>query len=451
MLLAHRIRLDPTPSQREYFQRAAGTARRVWNWALAEWLRQRSAGGKPNAMALKKQFNAIKYSDPDWLAADGQPWLKTMHRDSHAQPFAHLARAWGRYFDQLKTNEPAHPPQFKKKGRCRDSFYVANDKFRMQGKTIVLPKIGRVALREALRLDGKIMGATVQREANHWYVSVQVELCERDAYVRRSGHRTTGIDLGITAAATLSTGDKIASPRPLRAALRRLRIRSRRAARKLEAAKQAAHINGPIPKGTRLPVSNSRAKGARALARLHARIAAVRTDFTHKLTTNLCRNNHTVVIEDLNVKGMMACGRRARSLSDIGFGRIRRQIQYKALRYGTQVMVADRWFPSSKLCSSCGYKYAALAPGQTRWACAACGDVHDRDINAANNLKRLATGAAYPRSQNALPVASRTAMCGTALGALPAAGGKVTPVRHECGLQDDSGQEEDAAHMCARS
>ncbi len=103
---------------REYFARAAGTARRVWNWALAEWLRQRNAGGKPNAMALKKQFNAFKYLDPAWLDENGQPWLKTMHRDSHAQPFAHLARAWSRYFDQIRAKLPAHPPRFKRKGRC---------------------------------------------------------------------------------------------------------------------------------------------------------------------------------------------------------------------------------------------------------------------------------------------------------------------------------------------
>lgn len=93
MLLAHRIRLDPTRQQREYFTRAAGTARRVWNWALAEWLHQAAAGGNPNAMALKKQFNRIKYSHSDWLDADRQPGLRTIHRDAQAQPFANLGKA----------------------------------------------------------------------------------------------------------------------------------------------------------------------------------------------------------------------------------------------------------------------------------------------------------------------------------------------------------------------
>ena len=303
MLLAHRIRLDPNAAQRDYFARAAGTARRVWNWGLAEWVRQRDAGGKPNAMALKKQFNAIKYVDPDWCDEDGQPWLKIMHRDSHAQPFAHLARAWSRYFEQVKAKLPAHPPRFKKKGRCPDSFYVANDKFRLDGKAIVLPKIGRVPLREALRFTGKIMGATVRREAGHWYVSVHVELTASAASRSRAGDGVIGVDLGISAAATLSTGEAIASPKPLKAALRRLRIRSRRVSRKFKAAKAAAGICGAIPKGTRLPVSKNRTKAAQALTRLHARVAAVRSDFTHKLTIRLCRENQTVVIEDLHVKG----------------------------------------------------------------------------------------------------------------------------------------------------
>ncbi|KGF78210.1 transposase, partial [Massilia sp. JS1662] len=125
MLLAHRIRIDPTPAQRDYFARAAGTARRVWNWALAEWNRALASGQRPDAMALKKRFNAIKYSDPDWLDADGNPWLRTIHRDAHAQPFANLARAWHRYVEQRRTGQPAKPPRFKKKGRCREAFYVA--------------------------------------------------------------------------------------------------------------------------------------------------------------------------------------------------------------------------------------------------------------------------------------------------------------------------------------
>lgn len=134
MLLAHRIRIDATAAQRDYFARAAGTARRVWNWALAEWNRQAASGRRPNAVALKKAFNRIKYSAPDWLDADGKPWLRAIHRDAHAQPFANLAKAWSRYYEQRRTGQPAHAPRFKKKGRSPDGFYLANDKFRLDGR-----------------------------------------------------------------------------------------------------------------------------------------------------------------------------------------------------------------------------------------------------------------------------------------------------------------------------
>lgn len=185
MLLSHSIRLEASTEQRDYFAGAAGTARKVWNWALAEWLRQEASGQRPNAMALKKQFNAIKYVHPDWCDAAGNPWLRTIHRDAHAQPFAHLARAWSRHVEQRRTNNQAGRPTFKKKGRCRDTFYVANDKFRIEGRSIVLPKVGRVMLAEALRFSGKIMGANVSREADHWYVAVQVDY--------RNRRRTSGV------------------------------------------------------------------------------------------------------------------------------------------------------------------------------------------------------------------------------------------------------------------
>jgi putative transposase len=367
MLLAHRIRLAPTPAQRDYFVRAAGTARRVWNWALAEWNRQVAAGLKPNAMALKRQFNSIKYSDPDWQDADGQPWLRTIHRDAHAQPFANLAKAWARYFKQCRAGQHAHRPRFKKKGRCRDAFYLANDTFRLEGMVAVLPKVGPVLLREHLRWPGRIVGASVGRHADHWYLSVQVDVPDHVAHLRRTGDGATGVDLGVSAAATLSNGEKIAAPCPLAAALRRLRIRSRRLSRKLETGKAIAGIKGPIPKGTRLPVSKNRTCGTRALARLHARIAHVRADFMHKLTTRLCRENQAVVIEDLNVRGMLANARLARAISDIGFYEFRRQLQYKAVRSGTQLVLADRWYPSSKLCSACGHRYTTLSLSERTW------------------------------------------------------------------------------------
>ncbi|GAB3389021.1 RNA-guided endonuclease InsQ/TnpB family protein [Massilia agri] len=449
MLLAHRIRIDASAAERDYFSRAAGTARRVWNWALGEWQRQAALGLRPNAMALKKQFNRIKYSDPAWLDGDGKPWLRSIHRDAHSQPFLNLAKAWSRYFDQCHDGRPARPPRFKKKGRCADSFYIANDRFRLEGMSAVLPKVGRVKLREALRWPGRILGASVSREAGEWFLAIQVDVPEQDARRSRTRDGVVGVDLGVTSAATLSTGEKIAAPRPFEAALRRVHIRSRRLSRKLQMAKMAVGVVGRIPKNTRLPVSKNRGKVANALSRQQARIARVRRDFIHKVTTRLCRENQAIVIEDLHVKGMLTNARLSRVIADIGFYEIRRQLQYKALRYGTDLVLADRWYPSSKLCSKCGTKNEDLALAERNWTCGVCGTEHDRDVNAAKNLQRLATNALG--AATALPVASLAVTLGTAAGLAPAGGGKVTPVRYEHGQQDGSGQEENDAHCRQRS
>ena len=446
MQRTHKIALCPTPEQVDYFKRACGTARRVWNWALNEWNRQYAAGGRPNAMALKKQFNAITYTDPQWLDESGRPWVQDMHRDAHAQPFRNRANAWERFFADLREGKEAHEPRLKKKGRCRDSLYVANDTFTLMGKTIRLPRIGDVAMTEELRFAGTMLGATVSRTADRWFVAIQVEVPDAQCYRRRTSHEVNGVDLGIKAAATISSGEVIEAPKPLKAALRRLKIRSRRLSRKLQAAKKAAGCErrARLPKGTRLPVSNNRRTSAATLARLHARLANLRADFTHKLTTRLCRENQAVVIEDGNVKGMLANEKLARAIADVGFGMLRSQLEYKAKRYGTRLVIADRWYPRSRLCSMCGWKNEALTLRDREWVCAVCGAHHDRDLTAARNLKRLAT-------ETALPVASPTSNGGAAAGTVPAAAGKVTPVRDDGGQQDTSGQEEKCAHFCALS
>lgn len=438
MHLTHKIALCPTAAHEDYFRRAAGTARFVWNWGLAACSRQRDAGRRPNPMDLKKAFNAIKYFE--------FPWLSEMHRDCHSQPFAHLQRTWTRFYEDVRAGKTPHEPRFKKKGRCTDSFYVANDHLTLKGKFVRIPKIGYVAMTEALRFEGKVLGATITRTAQRWFLAVQVEVSEIQGKRRRTGDGITGVDLGLRAAVTLSSGEAIEAPKPLRAVLRRLKIRGRSLSRKIEAAKQAAGFcrNARLPKGTRLKLSNSCKRSSAKLAIQHARVANLRADFTHKLTSRLCRENQAVVIEDLNVVGMLANNRLARAISDVGFGEIRRQLEYKSLRYGTQLVVADRYYPSSRLCSSCGWKNERLSLKDRDWRCSDCGTHHDRDINAALNLRWLAT-------TTALPVASRPATANTTVGKVSPVVGEVTPVRYECGQQDTSGQEENSALIFALS
>jgi putative transposase len=434
--LSHKITLVPTPEQITYFGKACGTARFTWNWALAEWNRQFDAGLKPNFYSLKKAFNAIKYKE--------YPWLNEIHRDAHAEPFSNLGKAWSSFFKDLKEGKPVYAPVFKKKGKCRDSFYVANDKFHMDGKTITLPIVGPVVMTEELRFKGKVLGTTVSRSADRWFVAIQVEMPAHEVLRQRTGDEIEGADLGISTAVTLSTGEKIHSPKPLAGALRRVKIRGRSVSRKLEAAKIVVGIKpgSKIPKGTRLPVSNNRKKASVVLAKTHYRIGNIRTDFTHKLTTRLCCENQALGLEDLNVKGMLANHRLALAISDVGFGAIKRQAKYKALLYGTKIIEADQWFPSSKMCSICDYVNKDLQLSEREWICPNCGIKHDRDVNAAKNLKRLATASA-------LPVASPAVMSSTDV-AQKASGGKVTSVSYEYRPQEASGQKERREHFCSQ-
>lgn len=352
MILAHRIALDPTPAQRAYFVRAAGTVRFTWNWALAEWERRHAAGEKPTGATLKVAFNAIKY--------DAFPWLKDIHRDAHAQPFANLQQAYMAFFAGT-----ARRPTFKKKGQCRDSFYVANDKLRLEGQRVRLPVVGWVRLRESLRFAGKVMGAVVSREADRWFVSVQVDV---GAYRRpRTGDGEVGVDLGLTAFATLSTGETATAPKPLRRMLRRLRLRQRSLSRRVKGSK-------------------NREKQRRKVARVHARVKNIRADFCHQLTSRLCRENQAVGVETLAVANLLRNRTLARAIADVAWGEMLRQFAYKGPLYGCEVVTAPAFYPSTKRCHRCGLVKDEMSLAERAYHCEGCGLVCDRDVNAALNL-----------------------------------------------------------------
>lgn len=360
MILAHRIALDPTEVQRQALVRAAGTARFTWNWALAKWNELYAAGERPTGNTLNKLWNQIK--------REQYPWVYESPKDANQRPFASLQKAFVSFFKRKSRR-----PRFKRRGR-HDSFYVSNSEVRMEWKSIRLPKIGWVKLRESLRFAGKIMSVTVSRTTNRWFASIAVELGSN--YTRqRTADNVLGIDLGLKQTAVLSDGRVFDAPKPLKRSQGKLRRLSKALSRK--------------QKG-----SNRREKARRRLAKLRARIFNMRNDFLHKLTTLICRESQAVVIEDLNVKGMLRNRRLSRAISDVGFFEFRRQLAYKAELHGTKLVVADRWFPSSKTCSNCGYKKEKLSLGERKFACETCALVCDRDLNAARNLEQLAAGSA---------------------------------------------------------
>jgi len=362
VILSHKIRLVPTQAQEDYFRRACGTARFTYNWALAAWGEAYVTGGKPSGRSLKRTFNAVR--------RDQFPWTYDVHRDCTAGAFDNLQNAFQHFFRRVKTGEKPGYPKFKKKGLAKDSFGIANDQFSLNGKKIRIPKLGWVKMREVLRFTGKIMSAVVSRTADKWFVAIAVDTEVTPQPPKTKG--AIGVDLGISALATMSDGRKVQHSRKRKKLERQLRRLQKAASRK--------------QKG-----SASRRKAVGKLARKHLELTNLRADVLHKTTTELVQDYETIVIEDLNVRGMVKNHHLARAISRQSWAEFRRQLDYKALMHGRDLVVADRFYPSTKTCSRCGaVKQVALS--ERVYKCTDCGLVIDRDFNAAINLSKLPLG-----------------------------------------------------------
>lgn len=380
MILAHKIALKVNNKQKTYFSKASGVARFAYNWALAEWQKQYEAHKanpslpKPSEAGLRRQLNAIKKAQ--------FPWMMEVTKNAPQMAIMQLGDAYKRFF-----KKESRYPQFRKKG-VRDRFALTNDQFNVNGSRVRIPHLGWVRMREALRFTGKIQSATVSRQADQWFISITVETESLSHLPKAENQGVVGVDLGVSRLAMLSTGEVTEGPKALRQKLKQLKRLSRSLSRKQKGSK-------------------NRAKAKKRLAKLHARISNIRQDTTHQFTTQITRRFHTIVIEDLNVKGMIQNRRLSRAIADVGLYEFRRQLDYKATMQGGMVQVADRWFPSSKLCSCCGYQLEELSLSVRYWECPICRTQHDRDHNAAINLSNLALGE-NPRTA----VSSTVSACG---------------------------------------
>jgi len=368
MIISHKIRLNPNNKQATYLAKAAGTARFAYNWGLAEWQAQYAAWKddndlpKPSQFSLRKQLNAIK--------REQFPWMLEVTKNAPQMAIIQLGAAFKNFFAGR-----AQYPQFKKKGKSRDSFTLTNDQFALNACRIRIPNLGSVRMRETLRFSGKILSATLSRTADQWFASITVDT-DSNHLPPTENQGVVGVDLGVSALATLSTGEVVVGAKPHKALLFRLQRLSRSLSRK---------VKGSI----------NRHKAKRKLAKLHARIANIRKDTLHQLTTDLTRRFALIGIEDLNVSGMVKNRHLSRAISDMGFFEFRRQLEYKAEMRGALVVVADRFFASSKTCSNpaCGHKLDKLPLSVREWTCPCCGTVHDREVNAAINLANYAVSS----------------------------------------------------------
>ncbi|MGO8950393.1 MAG: RNA-guided endonuclease InsQ/TnpB family protein [Ktedonobacterales bacterium] len=386
---AYKTELALTDRQATACKRHAGAARWAYNWGLQiKQDRYRATKNSPTAYDLHRELNALKKTDV--------PWMYEVSKCAPQEALRNLDTAFTNFFrrcackKQGKWKGKLGYPRFKTKRKGLGSFRLTGS-IVVSAEAISLPRLGSLRLKEHgyLPTGGvKILSATVREQAGHWYVSVQVE---QEQMVPTNAGPVVGIDLGITHLATLSDGTVIPNPRHLKRRLKKLKRFQRMVSRRKKGGK-------------------NRKKAVRKLARLHRQIKNQRRHTLHQVTTRLAKTKSVLVIEDLNVSGMLKNHRLAQAIGDVGFYEFKRQLLYKAAWYGARVILADRWEPSSKRCSGCGWVDAELTLSTRTFTCQQCGRVIDRDLNAAINLAKLADSS--PDSQNACGAASSGAWSG---------------------------------------
>lgn len=352
----YRFRMEPTREQAEALMRMAGARRWVWNWGLArrKEVYRATKRGLPMAQ-LSAELTALKRQAET-------AWLKEVDSQLLQQALKDLDRAYQAFFGKR-----AMFPRFKSRKRDEPRFRIPQ-RVRVEDAKVYIPKVGWVSIRQSQPVDGPIRSATFKRDTEgHWYVTLTTEFEMPEVPLPPADpDGVVGIDLGLKDFAVLSDGTRIAPPRLYRKAERRLRRAQRAFSRK--------------QKG-----SQNREKARRHLNKVHAKVRNQRQDFLHKLTTDLVRRYNGLCIENLNLKGM-ARTKLSKSVMDAALGEFRRLLAYKCAWYRKHLVVVNRYFPSSRRCPACGTINATLTLSQRVWTCG-CGAVHDRDLNAAQNIR----------------------------------------------------------------
>ena len=360
---AYRYRYYPSPGQTAELSRTFGCVRKVYNLALeartAAWCQRQERLTYTQTSAMLTL----------WKRQEGSTYLGEVPSVPLQQALRHLQGAFTAFWDKR-----ARYPRFKSRKRSCQSAEYTRSAFRWRDGQLTLAKLEEpldIVWSRPLPKGAQPSTVTVSRDSTgRWFVSILVEEAISSL---PPAERSVGIDVGITSLVTLSTGEKIANPRHERRDRQRLALAQRRLARKQRG-------------------SANRERARVKVARVHARIADRRRDHLHKLTTRLVRENQAVMIEDLSVRNMIRNHSLARAISDAAWANPRSMLKYKCDWYGRRLVVVDRWYPSSKLCSACGHAAASMPLNVREWDCAACGARHDRDINAAQNI--LAAGLA---------------------------------------------------------
>ena len=355
---AYKYRFYPTAQQKQELLRTFGCVRKVYNLALQERTR-----------AWFTEQRRVNYAETsklltEWKRSEELSYLGEVSSVPLQQALRHLQTAFANFF-----GKQARYPRFKSRKKSRPSAEYTKSGFTWRDGQLTLAKMREplaIVWSRSLPEGSEPSTVTVSRDAaDRWFVSILVET-NTEHYAPNG--QTVGVDAGLDSLATLSTGEKITNPKHERRDRKLLAKAQRELSRK--------------DKG-----SNNRAKARRKVARVHARITDRRKDHLHKVTTRLVRENQTVVIEDLQVRNMLGNHSLARAISDASWSELRTMLEYKATWYGREVIAIDWWFPSSKTCSACGRLTEKMPLHIRTWTCAGCCATHDRDVNAASNIK----------------------------------------------------------------
>jgi len=361
---AYKFRIYPKSEQILYFAKAFGHTRFLYNKLLAE----KSEAYKSSGLSISKgqsQKRIVELKKNEEFS-----WLKEVHSQTLQGANHSLFRAFDRFFKKLGGY-----PKFKKKNRGRESFSVPQN-FVVDTKNnfIKIPFLKtpiKTKFHRSLKKVVKMNSLTISRDpSGKYFASVQVEEPSKVVNRSRPQKNETGIDLGIKDFLIESNGKKVENPKHLQASEKKLKKAQKKLSRRTKGSK-------------------NRNKQRMKIARVHEKIRNQRSDFLHKESSRLIHENQVIYLEDLNVKGMMKNRRLSKAISDVGWSEFARQLKYKAGWYDCQVVQIGRFEPSSKLCSSCGWKHSELELNERSWECESCGAIHDRDVNAAKNIKKI--------------------------------------------------------------